>query len=79
MAGAALETGLAHLTWDPRDPLFEFNDENCSITQTPVAASMLVSMPAEENMPELERPDLEQPPTGEPQDGNLPADDPKPM
>ena len=57
----ALEVGVANLTWDPQDPFLKFNNKNSSTTQTPVAASTPMLMPAEENMPGLKGPDLEEP------------------
>ena len=60
-AREALEVGVANLAWDPQDPFLEFNNENSGTTQTSVAALTPVSMPAKENMPDLEGPDLEEP------------------
>ena len=52
--GAAVDVGAGNLVFDPQDPLFEFNDENSGMTQTPVAALMPVVMPVEDEMPNLE-------------------------
>ena len=65
-AEAALEAGVADLTWDPQDPFLKFNDENSGTTQTPVATSTPVLMPAKENIPSLEGLDLEEPLAEEP-------------
>ena len=67
-AEATVGVEAGNLVWDPQDPLFEFNDENSSITQTPVAASMPVIMPAEDEMPDLKEPDPEGPPPEGPQE-----------
>ena len=50
---AAANAEAGDLVWDAQDPLFEFNDENSSVTQTPMAALTPVVMPAEEEMPDL--------------------------
>ena len=79
IAKAAVEAGAADLVWDPWDPLFEFNDENSGIAQTPVASLTPVSMPAKDEMPDLKGPDPEGPPPERPQVKGLLADDPKVM
>ena len=61
-AGAATDPGVSNLVWDPQDPLFEFNDENSGVTQTPVAASTPVVAQIEDEMPELEDASPEEPP-----------------
>ena len=76
-AEAAVETGVANLGWDPWDPLFEFNDKNSSITQTPIAALTPVLMPAENDMPDLKGSDPEEPPSERPQVESLLVDNPK--
>ena len=60
-AEAAVDVEARNLVWDPQDPLFEFNDKNSGITQTPVAASMPVAMPAEDEMPDLKELDPREP------------------
>ena len=76
---AAVEEGAADLVWDPWDPLFKFNNENFGITQTPMAALTPVSMPAEDEMPDLKGPDPERPPPERTEVKSLLADDPKAM
>ena len=65
------------MVWDPWDLLFEFNNENSDITQTPIAALTPVSMPAKDDMPDLKGLDPEEPPPGRPQVKSLPVDNPK--
>ena len=50
--------------------------ENSGKTQTPVAASMLVSVPAKHKMLDLKEADPEEPPPEGPQTKSLSADDP---
>ena len=59
-AGAVSETRVTDITWDPEDPYLEFNDENSSTLQTPVAASTPVSIPTEETLTGLEQLSLEE-------------------
>ena len=58
IAGAVIDPGVGDLVWDPQDLLFEFNDENLGVTQTPVAALTPVVVQIEDEMPELEDADL---------------------
>ena len=59
--------------------MFEFNDKNSSIAQSPIAALTPVLMPAEDEIPDLKGPDPEGPPLERPQVKSLLADDPKAM
>ena len=59
--GAAIDTKAGDLVWDPQDPLFEFNDENSGVTQTPVDTSTPVVMLTGDGMPDLEDTDPEEP------------------
>ena len=54
--------GVANLDWDPRDLLFEFNDQNLGVTGAPVVASTAVVAEVEDGMPELEDLNPEEPP-----------------
>ena len=74
-AEAAVEAVAANLVWDPQDPLFEFNDENSSITQTPIAALTPVLMAAKDEMPDLQGPYPKGHPPERPQVESLLADD----
>ena len=51
---ASIDPGVGDLVWDPQDLLFEFNNENLGMTQTPVAASTPVVVGIKDEMPELE-------------------------
>ena len=64
--GAAVGVEAGDLVWDPQDPLFEFNDENSGVTQTPVAALTTVVMLVEDEMPNLEEVSPEEPLLGDP-------------
>ena len=59
---ALINPGVGDLVWDPQDPLFEFNDENLGMTQTPVAASTPVAVRIKDEMPELEDASPKDPP-----------------
>ena len=59
--GAASNPEAGDLVWDPQDPLFEFNDENSGVTQTPVDTSIPVVMLTGDGMPDLEDTDPEEP------------------
>ena len=68
IAGAVSETRVTDITWDLEDPYFEFNDENSSRPQTPVAASIPTLIPTEGTLtgpeqlnfkePQVENPEL---------------------
>ena len=62
--GATIDPGAGNLVWDPQDLLFEFNNENSGMTQTPMAALMPVAVQIKNEMPELEDADPEEPPQG---------------
>ena len=64
--GAAVDTEAGNLVWDPQDLLFEFNNENLGVTQTPVAASTPVAALTGDEMPDLEDADPKGPPQGNP-------------
>ena len=60
-AGAVSETRVTDITWDPEDPYLEFNDENPSMSQTPVAALTPVLIPTEGTLTGPEQPSLKEP------------------
>ena len=62
--GTVIDTKAGDLVWDPQDPLFEFNDENSGMAQTPVAASTLVVVGIKDEMLELEDAEPEGPTQG---------------
>ena len=64
--GAATDTEASDLVWDPQDLLFEFNDENSDVTQTPVAALTPLAVLTQDEMLDLEDADPEGPPQGNP-------------
>ena len=60
-ARATLETGVADMTWKPKDPFLEFTDENPSTIRTSVATLTPVSMPVKETMPDFKESSFEEP------------------
>ena len=60
-ASAVPKTSVVDITWDLEDHYLEFNNENSSLHQTPVAASMAISIPTEGTLVGPEQPSLEEP------------------